>query len=295
MGNYARIIKEICQENDIACTSFSGDWAFRLEKDEKVKYIYGYRFGLDNGSIQQICNDKSVMCDLLEFCEISHVEHFFFMDIETYKSAGKEIVEKYDKVVCKANDGTGGNRVFLAENSEEIEMAVNKVFDSGSMLAISPYYEIDFEYRAIVLNGEIRLMYSKERPFVVGDGMQTVRELAKDICISVSELMANKIPEKGETVLLNWKHNLGQGARPVIVQDACIYDAVAKLVKKVLHKVDVRFASIDIVKVKNEFKVLEVNSGVMMEHFSKVSHENYEIAKEIYKDGIINFNRLVTN
>lgn len=287
MGNYARIIKEICQENDISCTSFSDDWSFRLEKDEKVKYIYGYRFGLDNGSIQQICNDKSIMCDLLEFCEIPHVEHLFFMDIKTYKSAKEKIAEKYGKVVCKANDGTGGNQVFLAENSEEIEMAVNKVFDSGSMLAISPYYEIDSEYRAIVLNGEIRLMYSKERPFVVGDGVKTVRELAKDICIPISESMTNMILGKGEMVLLNWKHNLGQGARPVIVQDTCIYDVVAKLVKKVLHKVDIRFASIDIVKVKNEFKVLEVNSGVMMEHFSKVSQENYKIAKEIYKDAIL--------
>jgi hypothetical protein len=38
--------------------------------------------------------------------------------------------------------------------------------------------------------------------------------------------------------------------------------------------------------VKNKLMVVEVNGGVMMEKFSSLNKQNYEIAKSIYKDAI---------
>ena len=156
MGNYTKILKEVCGELEIEITSFSDDWAFRLEKDGEVRYIYGYRFGLDCGSIQSFCNDKSIMSDLLEFYQIPHIKHFFFMNEESYNKSAGLLLEKYSKVVCKANEGTGGNQVFIAENKEEMDAVVKEIFNGGSSLAISPYVEIGKEYRAIVLDGEIK-------------------------------------------------------------------------------------------------------------------------------------------
>jgi len=288
VGNYAKILKEICEELKIQIQSFSDDWAFRLEKDEKVRYIYGYRFGLDSGSVQQICNDKAIMSDLLDFYQIPAVKHFFFMNEENYKKCGKKLLEKYSKVVCKANDGTGGNQVFLVGTEAEMDKAANKIFSRGSMLAVSPYIEIEKEYRAIVLDGEIKLIYSKERPCVIGDGVHTVAQLAEKARMRVLDsALPDFLPSKEEKVLLNWKHNLGQGATPVIERNKNFCESVKDLVKKVLKQVGIRFASVDVVKYKDNWAVLEVNSGVMMEHFSKVSQENYEIAKRIYKEAIL--------
>jgi hypothetical protein len=42
---------------------------------------------------------------------------------------------------------------------------------------ISPYYQIENEWRTIVLNGEIKLIYRKERPHLTGDGVHSVGEL----------------------------------------------------------------------------------------------------------------------
>jgi len=284
MGNYTKILKEICEELKIEIQSFSDNWAFRLEKDSRVRCIYGYNFGLDEGSIQQFCNDKSMMSDLLEFYHIPHVEHFFMMNVKDYNKSGKQLLKKYRKVVCKANDGKGGKQVFLVENEDEMDKAAIEIFEKGSRLAISPYIEIEKEYRSIVLDGEIKLLFSKERPFLIGDGVHTIRELLGENERKVSEItLLDVIPKNQEKVLLNWKHNLGQGAVPIIEP---YVEQVEEIVKEVLQKVGIRFASVDVVKCGENYSVLEINSGVTLEHFSKADKGNYEIAKQIYKEAI---------
>ncbi|MBP5294429.1 MAG: hypothetical protein J6Y95_01765, partial [Lachnospiraceae bacterium] len=50
---------------------------------------------------------------------------------------------------------------------------------------------------------------------------------------------------------------------------------------------DIRFASVDVVDTDEGLKVLEVNAGVMMEHFAGQDEEDYEIAKSIYRKALI--------
>ena len=53
------------------------------------------------------------------------------------------------------------------------------------------------------------------------------------------------------------------------------------------EEIGVRFASIDIVSTNEGLKVLEINSGVMMENFAGESPQNYRKAREIYRDAIL--------
>ena len=47
------------------------------------------------------------------------------------------------------------------------------------------------------------------------------------------------------------------------------------------------FASVDIVETKNDgYKVIEVNSGVMLTNFASHSEEGYQLAKGIYSSAI---------
>jgi glutathione synthase/RimK-type ligase-like ATP-grasp enzyme len=48
----------------------------------------------------------------------------------------------------------------------------------------------------------------------------------------------------------------------------------------------IQFASVDIIETNNEMRVLEVNSGIMMEKFIQAANENYAIAKKIYQQAI---------
>jgi len=53
--------------------------------------------------------------------------------------------------------------------------------------------------------------------------------------------------------------------------------------------VGIDFASVDVVKVGEEYFVLEINAGVMTERFSLESEENYATAKEIYREALLRY------
>ena len=102
-----------------------------------------------------------------------------------------------------------------------------------------------------------------------------------------NEAELSKVPEKGKTYLLNWKHNLGQGASALTLSIPDLEEELVSLVKKTAKALGIRFASIDMIKTEAGWKVLEVNAGVMMEHFASSGEKQYITAKAIYRDAIL--------
>lgn len=301
------IIKEICVEKEIDCKSFSYDWIFRLSKNGRVTHILGYQFENNSATSQLICADKCATSDILLFNGILAVQHTFFMSPTNINYVGVsgnwerivKLLENFGKVVCKTNEGSGGNNVYLVSNQFELERATHKILSQSRTMAVSPFYEIDHEYRVIILGNKIMLMYSKNIPFVEGDGISSLRELLLSYAQMHSNLAPNfselddssYILEEGKKYYLNWKHNLGQGAYPEIVQDESLAMTLSTLALKAAGAINIQFASVDIIKSKDEFLVLEINSGVMMDYFAQNSTSNYQIAKNIYRkviDQIIN-------
>lgn len=299
---FVAILKEICSENEIACESFSYDWIFRLSRNGKVAHIFGYQFGNNSATSQLICADKCATSDILLFNDVPAVRHTFFMSPTDPNYIGVsgnwdrilELLEKFGKVVCKMNEGSGGEDVYLVSNQFELERAVHTIFSHSSNMAISPFYEIEKEFRAVILGDKVVLLYSKNIPFVEGDGTSTLQQLLisytqtdLDSPLDFSELNAGSyVPEKGQKYYLNWKHNLGQGARPEIIDDESLATYLSQLALKAASAVNIQFGSVDIIKTKDEYLVLEINSGVMMDFFSQISHSNYQIAKNIYREAI---------
>lgn len=85
---------------------------------------------------------------------------------------------------------------------------------------------------------------------------------------------------------MNWKHNLGQGATGILVEESEDLKTLYPMAVEVMRAMNLRFASVDILKTKQGFMVLEVNAGVMMEHFAGQSEECFQKAKRIYKKAI---------
>lgn len=80
-----------------------------------------------------------------------------------------------------------------------------------------------------------------------------------------------------ETFEYDWKFNLPKGAISSLDID---YND-----KAIINN---GFCSVDIIKAKdNNFYVMEINSGVMMQNFIKQNENGYMIAKLIYKEAII--------
>lgn len=298
-----KIIKEICSESEISYRSFSYDWIFCLQKDDKVAYIFGYQFDKNSAAAYLICSDKCSTSDLLKVNQIPVVEHTFFMSPINIKYVGvagnwkkiSELLQKNSKLVCKANEGTGGNSVYLVSNQFELENATQKIFESSRAMAICPYYEIESEFRVVILDKCVKLIYQKNISYVVGDGVLTIRQLLLNyltenvdcsISLDIPDEDNLKVINHGKKYYLNWKHNLGQGADPVIVEDQELIKYLSDLALRAAEAVNVKFASVDIIKTGDDFLVLEINSGVMMEYFSQLNDENYQIAKSIYKEAI---------
>ena len=200
------------------------------------------------------------------------------------------------KVVVKANDSYQGKDVYLCENEIEIYNVIDLLFkNENDSLSVCPFLDIDFEYRCIYLFGDIIYIYKKEKPFVVGDGVNNLYKLIKNkeekenINIEVfKNIDLNRNPENNEKVIISWKHNLNNGAIPILINDTDEYvSQIKEIAKKAGDLLNIKFASVDVSLTSNkEIYVMEVNGNVCMNKFSCLVQNGYEIVKNIYSKAI---------
>lgn len=298
-----KIIREICAEMNIELECYSFDWILRMTKNGKNRHIFGYHFENNSATTQLICTDKCATSELLLSAQIPAIEHIFFSSPENFQYLGVEgnwqrlcdLLRQHGRLVVKPNEGTGGNDVFQVSNNAELEAAVNAVFTHSRSMAVCPYYEIAREYRIIVLNDKVMLIYSKDIPALVGDGSSTLRQLilgqatlagSSELLDSLDEEKLQRVPASGEKIPLGWKHNLGQGASPDVIEDPELKATLSELALKAALVLNAKFASVDIIRTEGDYRVLEVNSGIMMENFAAKNESNYAVAKSIYRQAL---------
>ena len=301
-----KILKEIAKENKYKIATYSDNWAVKITKDKQDLFMYGYKFPLNSGATEQICNDKALVSDILKEGGVPRVTHDFFMRKTSRNIVGildqwdnvETLFKKYNsKVVVKPNDGTCGIGVKKATNLEELRSVVEQLLEHNFTICISPYEEILNEYRVIMLEGEPQLVFRKIRPCVFGNGKDTLATLIGDKYGSEfndydKSLDLDSKPKANEKINLLWKHNLCGGAVPEVVTDHIIISQLALVAKMACKELKSHFVSVDIVDTKEGLKVLEINSGVCMENFASSSEGNYAKAKEIYAAAVDSyFNR----
>ncbi|MEX1071679.1 MAG: hypothetical protein WEC37_03545 [Anaerolineales bacterium] len=302
------LLREIADEQGLKLETFSQDWILRLEKDDVARHIFGYNFELNSATAQLLAGDKSAVSDLLGHRNVPRVEHRLFLHpkLAGYVSAEGNwpSMLTYAKdqgfpLVAKPNIGTGGEDVERVDNAAELEQVVAALFNVHRAICLSPYLEIDQEYRALMLDDTCELLYAKRRPHVIGDGQSSVLELIEKLLLDglLTQQMAGQaieqhrgelkqVPDKGQEIIIGWKHNLGEGSAPQIVPEGPLRDQLIAMARATQKMINIRFASIDIVQVKDELLVLEVNSGVMMEYFVKHFAEGRALARGIYAHAV---------
>ena len=297
-----KIIKEICAEDGIELSCFSYDWILQLKANAKEMYIIGYKFPNNNAAVEHICNDKAALSDILASHGIPHIEHAYFSvpsrsGYVAPQGSWKELedmLNQYGEIVCKPNVGSGGRNVYRVSSQKELEAAVFNIFSKTSAMAVSPYRDIKAEYRIIIVNSEEGVIYEKIRPVVIGNGKDTIYDLVRSsgICMETEideDVDTAFIPALNEKVTLSWRHNLGNGAIPSLVEDIVLREKLTALALSCVLALDISFASIDIIESDHGLEVLEINSGVMMESFAKSTSSNYLTAKNIYRKAILNY------
>ena len=301
---FFKIMDEICKEKNIKQDVISYGWITKLQKENISKYIIGYQFDLNSAISYNIAGDKFATFEVLKSSNIPTIEHRMIFNPQTrtkyyqnkfLKEAKDLLKQNNNKLVIKANDSCKGKDVHFCLNEEEIENVVKKLFEGNNdTLSACPYIDISYEYRAIYLCGEILYIYKKKKPYVIGDGNKTIKELISekftdDIKIDISrDIVLNKVPENGEEVTISWKHNLSSGAEPIIIDEKDKFINEVKIIaKKAGDALNIKFASVDVVVTeKDEVLVMEINGSVCMNKFAEIIPNGYNIAKSIYSQAI---------
>ena len=290
---FNKIIKQICQEKNIQYEELSDDWIIKLKKDNKNRFLVGYKFDLNTQATAEICNDKFALYAVLNSEAIQVIKHDILFKNEEDKL--KKFFDKYNRnVVLKPNNGTCGNNVLHICDYNNLKEEYNGLMNKCYSVDICPFYEIESEYRVIYLPSKQHI-YKKVRPIITGDGIHTVRELlidfnrayfSKEENLKNENISADYVPKLGEIVEYEWRFNLSKGAKIAKVNDE-EESILMELVKKIVEVINVKFVSIDVVKLSNnQYMVMEINSGVMMENLIKLQEDGEQIAKELYGEAI---------
>ena len=269
-----------------------------LKKDGKIRHIVGETLELNSSSSYKIASDKFACFSILVQNDIPTIKYNIIFNPETRSEYENNdikkamiLFEQYGRnVILKANNSSEGKDVFNIRDKEELkEKIIEEFLDRKDSVSICPFYNIGYEYRAIYLDGNIEFCYKKEKPFFIGDGESTIRELSKKIYIKDFnfDIDFDYIPQKNEKVELSWKHNLSLGGIASLEIDDETRKKVYSIAKKAGDAIGIKFASIDISEtIDKELLVMEINSNVCMNKFAKSVSNGLQIEYEIFLKAI---------
>jgi len=289
---FVNAVRKYCTDRGIAVEVRSQGWLLVMQQGPKRRFAYGYDLGLNSSVAHRIANDKAATAEVLQASSVPCVPHRLFLSpklsayvpaVGSWEEMLRLLGESRDGIVVKPNEGTSGNLVFRVRNKPKLEAAVNRIFALELNLAISPYLEIQDEVRVVLIDYVPFIVYSKRRASITGDGVHSLLELAV-ATVSAERLSAvlsgmaedldqadlDAVLPAGQRHALNWRHNLDSGAEPVLLQQGETREACIRIAIEAAKAIELRFGSIDVVQVDGAWRILEINSGVMMEALSKL-------------------------
>lgn len=302
-----RLVREAAEAIGAQVESLGEGWILRITKGGKPRHIHGYSFDLNPAATHQICCDKAATAEVLHAAGVPRVEHQLVLHPEmaryvphsgTWNALLAAFGNWGQDVVVKENEGTGGRGVVRCKRVIELERAVYGAFGRTMSLAVCPFVEIRHEYRFVMLQGQCVLAYEKVRASVVGDGERSVMELISSQHAlegrALAALLENlaedersslaSVPAANERRLLNWRHNLGQGASARLLDmNQLRSDEAWRIAIEAAKVLGLQFGSVDvIIDDAGRRRVLEVNSGVMMEFLARTLADGEALAREVY-------------
>lgn len=280
--------------------------------------MFGYTFDINPAAAIEICREKAATSLVLESHGVPNIPHKVFlsptspMTRDYVPRAGiwqgiQACVEEWGlPIVLKSLKGTGGINVYKATCMREVEAAVHQIHSAEYGLAVSPYKRIIDEYRCVLLDGVPELIYRKVRSTVRGDGERTVGALIAeqlsaaepkdmpDLLRASSELapeLLGRIPEGGEEVAVQWKHNLGTGAKADTEVSAKMKEDIGAIARRAAAAIGVRFCSVDVVSIQEDeaevLMIMEVNGGVMMDSIMGQLDDGVDVASRVYETAVL--------
>lgn len=246
------MVANTCAAQTIAVQKYSDDWVMRLSKDDVTRWVFGYKFDLNNAAAAHIAQDKVATYQTLAAANIPVVPHVLARSVSGNSDTDLSRTLGSQRVVIKPLIGTGGRGVELYDNVTEALQAIQQTAETA--WAFSPYQEIAAEYRIVLLDGQVLVAYEKTHP-LLKNGLKYF--------------------------------NLGLGAQAEDIEPDDLDPLLTDLAHKSVSAVCLRLAAVDIVRLAdNTFAVIEINDGISMEHYALQSQAHKNSAAQVY-DAIV--------
>jgi glutathione synthase/RimK-type ligase-like ATP-grasp enzyme len=287
---FVEAVRRYGERHAITVDVRSDGWLIVMHEGVRRHLVFGYDVGLNSAVARGVANDKAATAEILAHSAVTCVPHTLFRNPRldphippegSWRAMVDLLAHHPEGIVVKPNEGTSGRSVFLVSCRPQLELAVLDIFTTHASLAISPYLAIEDEVRVVVLDDIPLMVYAKNRPAVVGDGRQTLLDLAiaatpaaqrslvlPDLVRGHTKSELDAIVPVGQRRILNWRHNLDAGAHPVLLEQGDARETCVRLAVKAARAIGLRFGSVDVVSAGGRWQVLEINAGVMMEQLA---------------------------
>ena len=227
-------------------------------------------------------------------------------------SYGKKYAKKLGyPVIIKPNSQSQGSGVSVAWNEKDLHSALLTVFKTDKIAIIEEYLP-GYDYRIVVLDGEIISAYERIALSVVGDGEHSILALLKqkqklfitqgrDTRINFNDTrIKNKLQKqdlsfkhilaKDQQVFLLDNANLSTGGDSVDVTDI-IHPSFKKIAVDLTKDMGLRIAGVDIMVTKGDitknskscrYFIIEINAAPGLDHYVTTGKTQKKIVEDMY-------------
>lgn len=261
-------LTKACEKLGLSYKIFDHNSNFVQVNNDPTLTFVNYRTPFNNEVVSKICLDKEFSYKLLNsIISMPKTLGFFKPNCSPqnrvyrkYKTQ-EEIIEKINQeftypLIIKRNNGKQGRHVYLVKNQTEAISALSKIFNNrikhNDFVALAQeYLEIKTEFRVVIFNKKIELIYQKVSPDKPFD-FKLISPLHR--------------PE----------------AEALLITDKEIKKELQQFINPIFKKLDIGFGGLDVVKTKNnKLWLLELNSQPGFSHFLKNNDE--EIIIKLYQ------------
>lgn len=139
----------------------SDHWPAEVVGDDRRVLVIGQVFPLNNAASAQVATDKVATCRLLGDAGVPAVPHHLlrFADLADPVALTRSLVGL--PAVLKPHRESSGVDVLRARTAEDAARVLDHLAARYRAIAVSPFLVVDDEYRVVVLDGEVLLVYRK--------------------------------------------------------------------------------------------------------------------------------------
>lgn len=273
MNSNLKLLTKACEELGVSYTSHHSSNNLLEIIVKGHPYIFAnWSTPLNPQSIGQLCQDKDYFYRFFEgvmrmpktkaFLNPScHKRYHSYLKEEDICAIIHSVEESFSyPLITKRNRGSLGINVFKVEDRNELKSSFTEIFNINSKAfdyvgLAQEFIQIEKEYRAVFLNGDLSLCYEKH--------------------IEDANFTGNMSP-------LHW-----EGAKAIMVNDEALLEEIRLFCAPMFSKLNLVFCGLDVVlDAKGEWSLIEANSSPGFDHI--ISSNGKSEVLNLYKK-ILNY------